>query len=228
MQHLACIMDGNRRYAKKHGWRPWIGHKHGVRAVRNTIAFCLDHKIDHLSLYTFSLENFKRPTQEKDFLFSLVVKETAANVDDLIKQNVRVRFVGDRARFPHQVLQACQEIEAATEHCTALQVHFLFCYGGQQEIVAAAKKLAQKVQTGQLSDEQITPENFAKELWLHEAPPPDLIFRTGGVQRVSNFLLFQAAYSEYYFSDHLWPEITADHLQHAVESFEQRNRNFGQ
>ena len=227
MQHVACIMDGNRRYAKKHGWRPWIGHKHGVRAVRETIAFCLQNKIAHLSLYTFSLENFRRPETEKEYLFSLIVKETEKNVDELIKQSVRVRFVGNRSRFPRDVLPACQTMEEATKNGMALQVNFLFCYGGQQEIVAAAKTIVQKVQAGQLSNEQINEEQFAKELWLHEAPPPDLIFRTGGLQRVSNFLLFQAAYSEYYFTEQLWPEITENELQHALSSFQERKRNFG-
>lgn len=227
MQHLACIMDGNRRFAKKHGWKPWVGHKKGVNAVRTAIDFCMRNSITHLSLYTFSIENFKRSEDEKHYLFSLLVEQAKKHVDEFVQKGIQVRFVGNRSLFPTNVIATCDEVERATVHGTKLQVNFLFCYGGQQEIVHAAKQLCADVQSGQLQTEDIDEKTVTKALWLGDAPPPDLIFRTGGVNRLSNFLLFQSAYAEFYFSDHLWPEITADDLQTAYDAFSQRKRNFG-
>ncbi|MEX0849279.1 MAG: polyprenyl diphosphate synthase [Candidatus Dependentiae bacterium] len=227
MQHLACIMDGNRRFAKKHGWKPWVGHKKGVDAVRQAIEFCIHNKIKYLSLYTFSIENFKRSDQEKNFLFSLLVKEAQLNVQEFIQKGIQVRFIGDRAFFPQDVLSACLKVEQATQAGAILQLNFLFCYGGQQEIVHATKQLCRDVQNGQLAVDDINEKTVSNALWLGDIPTPDLIFRTGGVHRLSNFLLFQSAYAEFYFSDRLWPEITTKELQVAFDVFNQRIRNFG-
>ncbi len=227
MQHLACIMDGNRRFAKKHGWKPWIGHKKGVDAVRTAIDFCIKNKIAHLSLYTFSIENFKRDENEKGYLFSLLVEQAKKHVDEFIAKGIQVRFIGNRTLFPQQVIKTCQEVEQQTQHGKKLQVNFLFCYGGQQEIVHAAKKISQSVQKGELLTDDIDETTITNALWLGDAPPPDLIFRTGGVNRLSNFLLFQSAYAEFHFSDHLWPEITHNDLQAAFDGFNQCKRNFG-
>ncbi len=227
MQHLACIMDGNRRFAKRHGWKPWIGHKKGVDAVRMAIDFCVKKNIKFLSLYTFSIENFKRSEDEKNYLFSLLVEQAKKHINEFIQKGIQVRFVGNRSLFPQDVIKACQEVEEQTQQGVTLQVNFLFCYGGQQEIVHAAKKISQSVQKGELLTEDIDEKTITNALWLGDAPPPDLIFRTGGVNRLSNFLLFQSAYAEFYFSDNLWPEVTHNDLQIAFDRFNQCKRNFG-
>lgn len=227
MQHLACIMDGNRRFAKRHGWKPWVGHNKGVAAVRTTIDFCIRKDIRYLSLYTFSIENFKRSEEEKHYLFELLIDQVKANIKEFIEKQIQIRFIGDRAAFPASVLSACEHVEQATSNGARLQVNLLFCYGGQQEIVDTAKRIAQLVQQGDVALDDIDTTLFTQQLWLGDVPAPDLIFRTGGVHRLSNFLLFQSAYSEFYFSDLLWPEITAEHLQHAVDAFTTMKRNFG-
>ena len=227
MQHLACIMDGNRRFAKRHGWKPWIGHSKGVDAVRETIEFCIRNAISYLTLYAFSLENFKRSDEEKHYLFELMVEQMSAHVAIFNEQRTQVRFIGDRAVFPAHVLAACEKLEQKTADGKALQVNVLFCYGGQQEIVAAAKSIAQQVQQGQIAVNDIDVSCVKRNLWLGDIPAPDLIFRTGGVHRLSNFLLFEAAYAELYFSDLMWPEVTGDYLQQVLNSFNERTRNFG-
>lgn len=227
MQHLACIMDGNRRFAKRHGWKPWLGHNKGVEAVRATIDFCIRKKIRYLSMYTFSIENFRRSEEEKHYLFELLIEQVKANIDEFIEKQIQIRFVGDRALFPKDVLDACEHVELATSNGDNLQLNLLFCYGGQQEIADAAKRIAQLVQKGDVLPADIDVALFKQQLWLGDIPAPDLIFRTGGVHRLSNFLLFQSAYSEFYFSDLLWPEVTAEHLQNAVDAFTTMKRNFG-
>jgi undecaprenyl diphosphate synthase len=227
MQHLACIMDGNRRFAKKLGWKPWLGHKKGVESVKIAIDFCLKNSIPHLSLYTLSIENLKRSREETDFLFSLLAEQIVEYTDELVEKGIRVCFVGDRTMFPKQTAQACLAAEQATVHGDKLRINFLFCYGGQQEVVAAAQKVAQSVQSGKMVPTDITIQTFGQTLWLSDVPAPDLVFRTGGVKRLSNFLLFQAAYAEFYFSDILWPEVTHDDLQQALETFNRQTRNFG-
>jgi undecaprenyl diphosphate synthase len=227
MQHLACIMDGNRRFAKKHGWKPWVGHKKGVEAVRTTIDFCMRNAIPYLSLYTFSLENFKRSEEEKSFLFELLVEQLKEHADEFVEKKIRIFFIGDRTLFPASVQAICADVEQRTAGGSDLRINMLFCYGGQQEIVVAAQRLALAVQQGIMQIEEITDKSFQANLWAGNFPVPDLIFRTGGVNRLSGFLLYQAAYAEFYFSDILWPEITSGHLQQALDVFNERVRNFG-
>ena len=227
MQHLACIMDGNRRYAKKQGWQVWRGHQQGVEAVRVAMDFCLEQQIPYLSLYTFSIENFKRPPKEQAYLFKLLVQKAREHLDELKNKGIRVRFIGDKSLFPESVLPTCTFVEEQTRQNSTLQVNFLFCYGGQQEILHGVKQVVHAIQTGALTCEQLTEQRFARYLWTEEMPAPDLILRTGGVKRLSNFFLYQAAYSEFYFSDCLWPEITAAELHKAVGSFGAVKRNFG-
>jgi undecaprenyl diphosphate synthase len=228
IKHLACIMDGNRRWAKKHGWLPWDGHKEGVKTAQRVVDFCLQQSIPYLSLYTFSHENFRRPPEEQHFLFNILFKEIRKTmIDELQRKKVRVSFVGDRSLFPTSVRQECDEIEALTASADALQVNLLFCYGGRQEIVAGIKKIINEVQQGNVTASELTDTVVENYLWTAGIPAPDLIVRTGGVQRLSNFLLFQAAYSEFFFLDCLWPELTHAHLANVMESFETRQRNFG-
>lgn len=220
-------MDGNRRYAKQYGWHPWIGHEKGVEAVKIAFDFCLQHNISYLSLYTFSLENFKRSTQEKEFLFALIVASAKKHLNEALQKDIKIRFIGDRSLFPQSVLPTCDEVERATAHCKKLQVNFLFCYGGQQEIVHAVKNIAYKVKVGEVAQDAIDEHLIKQHLWTGDIPDPDLIIRTGGQQRISNFLLFQSAYSEYYFIDQYWPALTMQDFQKAYDVFIDRKRNYG-
>ena len=228
VKHLACIMDGNRRWAKKYGWLPWDGHKEGVKTAQRVINFCLDQNIPYLSLYTFSLENFNRPKDEQHFLFSVLLQQLKNRViKDMIAQGVRVTFVGDRSRFPQQVLPVVEEIETASQAGTNLQVNLLFCYGGRQEIMQGIRVAVAQVRAGAIALESLDETVFENLLWSGGTPAPDIIIRTGGVQRLSNFLLFQAAYSELYFLDCFWPELSNEKLHEVIDSFKERQRNFG-
>ena len=228
IKHLACIMDGNRRWAKKHGWMPWDGHREGMRAAQRVIDFCLQQSIAYLSLYTFSIENFRRSKKEQSFLFNVLFKEIRKTMMGEFKdKSVQISFIGDRTLFPDSVRAECDEIEAKTAAGSALHVNLLFCYGGRQEIVSGVKKIINHVHAGDISVDQLTDDIFENYLWTAGIPAPDMIVRTGGMKRLSNFFLFQAAYSEFFFLDCLWPELTDIHLHKIVESFYESQRNFG-
>jgi undecaprenyl diphosphate synthase len=220
-------MDGNRRWAKKQGLAAAYGHRQGVEAVKCAVDFCLKKNIPHLSLYTFSIENHQRSTQEKNYLFELMISEATKAVDEFIAQNIKVRFVGDRALFPPHLIALCENIESKTAAGTALQFNILFYYGGRQEIVRSIKEIVHQVRIGALTEDAITEDTVNTYLWMGNVPEPDLIIRTGGFKRLSNFLLYQAAYSELYFLDCLWPEITAKHLEEAFSYYTAGRRNFG-
>ena len=227
MKHLACIMDGNRRWAKQHGWVPWSGHKEGVLAAQRVVDFCLAKGISFLSLYTFSVENFRRSEQEQHYMFKMLVNESSKSLDNWIKKGVRVRFIGDLSLFPEDVQQACARLEKETAAQTKLQVNLLFGYGSRQELVFCMQQVGKKLLKGELALEDISPQILEQHLWTEGIPGPDLVIRTGGAQRLSNFLLYQVAYSELYFLECFWPEINNTHLEKAVEYFNQCKRNFG-
>lgn len=218
--HLALIMDGNRRWAQKRLLFPWLGHKEGVKTAQMAIEYCLQRKIRYLSLYAFSLENFKRNEQEISYLFSLI-EQAQSRINEFIDKKVQIRFIGDRQKIPSKTLAICEQIEEATQQGDALQCNVLLCYGAQQEIVHAAQAL---MSLGQLVTEQL----FKDQLWLGDIPSPDLIIRTGGVKRLSNFLLYQAAYAEIRFLDCLWPDLTEQLLHETVVDSMQVRKNLGQ
>ncbi|HEX2978294.1 MAG TPA: polyprenyl diphosphate synthase [Candidatus Babeliales bacterium] len=227
MNHLAIIMDGNRRWARSKGLGSLVGHSNGFEAAKRAVEFCLKKKIPYLSLYTFSIENFKRSEHERSYLFDLLASKAPQLIDDFLKYGVRARFIGDRSLFPAHLLATIENLELQTNQGHNLQVNFLFCYGARQEIVHGVKSIIQKIKNGELSENDITDETLNNSLWTAGIPEPDMIIRTGGTKRISNFLLYQAAYSEFYFLDCLWPEITEDHLQAACLNFEECKRNFG-
>lgn len=227
MKHLACIMDGNRRWARAHFYQPHIGHKQGAHSIELVTQFCLEKNIKHLSLYTFSVENFKRSEYEKNYIFDLILKHGRAMLPDMKKQGVRIKFIGFQDLFPVHVKKAINELEQETHTGSNLQVNFLFCYGSRQELLHVVKQIAQQIQEGLLDQQDITYDVFNKYLLTKEIPEPDLILRTGGVQRLSNFLLYQAAYSELYFIDCFWPDISRDHLEKAFTYYQSCKRNFG-
>lgn len=227
MHHLACIMDGNRRWAKSQGQISAYGHEKGVSAIETVVQFCLDERIPLLSLFAFAQQNLKRSPLEIKFLFSIVIN----NVDRIIqlaqKYEIKIRFVGDRSLFTQDLLQACQIIEDTTMMYNQLTLNFLFCYGGQEEIVNGVYAVFDAISKGNFDLMQLSVATFKKFLWTGDIPDPDLIIRTGHQQRLSNFLLFQAAYSELYFVDCLWPELTRYHLQKALAYYQTCTRNFG-
>lgn len=227
LKHLACIMDGNRRWAKLNGLVPWYGHRQGIEALKLAVQFCVDKQIPYLSLYTFSLENFKRSEQENNFLFDLILQEAEGSLKEFKDQNIRLRFIGERSYFPARVAQVLENLEAETAQATGLTINLLFCYGGRQEIVAGIKQIASEVKANRLKISDINEELVKSYLWLGDCPDPDLIIRTGGYKRLSNFLLYQAAYTELYFLDCLWPELTRDDLEKAIAYYEQCQKNFG-
>lgn len=224
LKHLACIMDGNRRYAKSQGLPSFMGHKEGIATVKRVVDFCLKEHIAYLSLYAFSLENINRSMEEKTYLFDLIVEGVNGYIADIIAANVRVIFVGDRQQFPAHVMDVITSIERATAECTSLHVHILFYYGGRQEIVAAVKQL---VADGTMAADAISVDTLKKYMWTGNVPEPELVIRTGGARRLSNFLLFQTAYSELYFTDMYWPALQEKDLYDALAYYAATQRNFG-
>ena len=219
LQHLALIMDGNRRWAKQLGKMPWDGHYQGAKKVELVLRFCLENKIQYVSLYALSLENLKRSQQELSGIFTLMVDFATSQADQLVANNIAVKFLGDLSLLPENVYEQCKILEKKTENCTALTCNFLICYGGQQEIVQAAIKAR--------NQENLTVESFNNYLWTSGQPFPELIIRTGNVQRLSNFLLFQAAYAEIRFSKTLWPDISKEELEAFLTEYQSCQKNFG-
>ena len=228
MQHLAIIPDGNRRWAAAHKLESFWGHKKGLDAVEASIKVCIEQGIKYLSFYTFSLENFRRSDAEKNYLFNeLLAKEFKKALPKLEEQQVRVRFLGDSSYFPAALRPVIELIEQRTAQYTVLNLNLLFCYGARQEIVHAVKNLAARVQAGEILGDDITEQVLSESLWTSGMPDPDLILRTGKTSRMSNFLLYQAAYSEIMHLDYFWPEVTEGHIKECLESFNTIKRNFG-
>ena len=219
ISHLALIMDGNRRWAKKQGLLAWKGHRKGVENVEMSVKFCIQKGIKFLSLYTFSLENMNRSETEKQYLFQLI-ETMRGRVQEFVEQKIKIRFIGDRSLMAVSLGDLCDEIEALTHEGTALQCNFLFFYGGRQEIVHAAQEL-------QKQGINITESSLREHLWSGNIPDPELVIRTGGFQRLSNFLLFQAAYAELQFLDILWPDLTEQDLEQALENYLGVQKNLG-
>lgn len=225
--HLAIIMDGNRRWAKERGLAPWVGHEKGVKPVTEIAKYCVNQGIEHLSLFLFSIENFNRSQQEKDKLFGMFPQALDRWRDDLVRQEICVKFVGERSMFPVQTQKIIDQIESETKDFDKLNLNLLFCYGGHQEIVAAAKTIARKVENNELKVDDINTTLFEQHLWMGDSPKPDLIIRTGKRKRLSNFLTYQSAYAELEFLDIHWPDVTPAIIDDCVASFEGRNRTFG-
>ena len=226
INHLGIIMDGNRRWAVQHSLEQSLGHKEGIKAVDAAVKFAIKNCIKYLTLYAFSIENLSRSELEKAFMFSLLVSESAKRIDEFKARDIQINFKGDRSLFPMEVINACEKIEKETACNKTLKINILFCYGGQQEIVCAAKKLAQQFKDGKITENQLE-ERFNQNLWCSNFPDPELILRSGGRARLSNFLTFKSAYRELTFTDILWPDITETYLQSCLDEYNSRQRNFG-
>jgi len=228
LNHLACIMDGNRRWAARQSFAKLLGHKKGIETIQTVIDFCLEKKISYLSLYAYSIENLQnRSVEEQQYLFEQLAWQALEDIDTFKRKNVRIRFIGDRNLFPKSMHSISEKAESETAHCISLHVNILLCYGGRQEIVDATKRIAQQIAEGSLKISDITPQLFEDNLWTAGVPSPDLIIRTGDQQRLSNFLLYQAAYSELYFLDCMWPDISSAELESALTYYHECRKMFG-
>ena len=226
-RHIAVIMDGNGRWAKRQNLDRTYGHREGLSAVRRAIEGARQANISYLTLYTFSTENWKRPDEEVKALMQLMIKAVADETPELIKNNIRVKTIGDIERLPDDTRKALESCLEETSSCTGSTIILALSYSSKWELTEAARKLAIDVKAGKVNEEEIDEEVFEKYLSTYGIPNPDLLIRTGGEKRVSNFLLWQIAYSELYFTDELWPEFNEESLYKAVVDFQQRERRFG-
>lgn len=227
-KHIAVIMDGNGRWAKKQGAMRIFGHHHGIKSVRETVEACSEIGIGYLTLYTFSTENWNRPKLEVDGIMQLLIKTISAEVPDLHKNNVRLKSIGDREQLPSGARKELDEAIATTKDNTGLTLTLALSYSGKWDIVQAAKKIVAEVQANKLRPDEINESLFAYYLATEQAPDVDLLIRTGGDHRISNYLLWQSAYAELLFMDDIfWPEFRKEHLYSAVLTYQQRERRFG-
>ena len=226
-RHVAIIMDGNRRWAEARGLPVALGHKAGADAARRAIEAAGKSGVSWLTLFAFSSENWARPAEEVTALTGLLRHYLRSEVGSLVKEGVRLRVIGDRARFGPEIAREIARAEAATEGGTRLNLTIALSYGGRAEIVAAARALAEAVRAGTLDPSAIDEEVFAGRLFTGDMPDPDLIIRTSGEQRLSNFLLWQAAYAEFVFLDVLWPDFGAAHMAQALAEYARRERRYG-
>ena len=226
-RHVAIIMDGNNRWAKKRLLGGIAGHQAGAKAVRRTVEACARAGVEVLTLYAFSSENWRRPKDEVNALMDLFLMALNREVKKLAKNNLQLRIIGDIAGFSPVIQQAIAEAESKTAGNTGMVLAIAANYGGQWDITQAARKLAVQVQEGLLKPEDITEEMLGAEIMLGDLPPPDLCIRTAGEQRISNFLLWQMAYTEFYFADEYWPDFNKQSLMRAFDAFSHRVRRFG-
>ncbi len=226
-KHIAIIMDGNGRWAKAKGLPRTLGHKKGMDCVRSIVEACSEKNIEALTLFAFSTENWRRPEKEVGYLMGLFLTMMKSEVKKLNKNNVVLRIIGDRSRFSAKLQKAMLDAEELTENNTGLSLSIAANYGGRMDITEATKALCRRVAKGELNPEDITDKILQVELALSDLPEPDLLIRTGGEKRVSNFLLWQLAYGEYYFTDKYWPDFDKRALDEAITSFSLRQRRFG-
>ncbi len=226
-RHVAIIMDGNGRWAKARGLPRALGHKEGVEALRRAVEASRELGLTHLSVYAFSTENWNRPQTEIDALFDLLRVFVRRDLARLHKDGVRVRIIGSREGLSEDILALIDEAVETTRANTRLTLNIAFNYGGRSEIVAAVKDIARAVQGGQLQPEQIDEAMISRMLWTSDSPEPDLVIRTSGELRLSNFLLWSGAYAELMFMDLLWPDFTKESLEKAIDAFRRRDRRFG-
>ena len=227
-RHVAIIMDGNGRWAEARGEARHAGHRAGVKSVRVVIEECVRHGIGALTLFAFSSENWRRPQTEVSLLMELFLSALKREVKRMQSNNIRLRIIGDVSAFPVKLQQRIAESEALTADNDGLVLQVAANYGGRWDLMEAARKLARAVQAGELSPEQIDEVAIARATSFSDIPDPDLFIRTGGEQRISNFLLWHCAYAELYFTPVLWPDFGVQAFRAALEDFAGRQRRFGQ
>lgn len=226
-RHVCIIMDGNGRWAKKRLMPRTVGHRKGVESTRKAIEFFARTGVKHLTLFAFSSENWNRPKDEVSTLMELFVNSLKDNSAELKHKNIRIRFIGDRTSFSKALQQQISDSEALTANSQFMNLNIAANYGGQWDILQAVKSIAQKVASDEITADQIDYSVIASALSLANTPDPDLFIRTGGEQRISNFMLWQLAYAELYFTDVLWPDFSEREMQLALDVYSQRQRRYG-
>jgi undecaprenyl diphosphate synthase len=227
LQHVAIIMDGNGRWAHDRGLPRTLGHREGVEAVRRTVRAAIELEIPYLTIFSFSSENWTRPPDEIDYLMGLMKRFIRRDLAELHEANVRIVTIGERDRVDSELLSLIDEAKELTRFNSRLTLVIAFNYGARNEMARAAAQLAREAAEGRLDPSEIDEERFALALDSAKVPDPDLIVRTSGEMRLSNFLLWQAAYAEFVFLDVYWPDFGREHLEAAIEQFHQRERRFG-
>jgi undecaprenyl diphosphate synthase len=226
-RHVAIIMDGNGRWARKRAMPRPFGHRSGMQAVRAVIESAIEAGIEWLSLFAFSQENWQRPPSEIDALMSLLEEYVAREADSLRENGVRVQVFGERARLVPSALRAIERVERETAENTRLSLNLFISYSARAELVRAARLLAEEVAAGRISPDQVDEQAFSGRLYTHHCPDPDLLIRTSGEQRISNFLLWQVAYAELFISPVYWPDFGRRELFEALVDYQRRDRRFG-
>jgi len=226
-QHVAIIMDGNGRWAQKRLMPRTYGHKKGVEATRQAISFYARAGVRQLTLFAFSSENWNRPKDEVSTLMSLFISSLKKNTQELLSNGIRIRFIGDRSAFSEKLVSQIEESENITQKNNVMTLNIAANYGGQWDILQAVQQLALKVENSEISAADISSELLSAELSLAGSPDPDLFIRTGGEKRISNFLLWQIAYAELFFTDVLWPDYSVEEMQQSLDTFASRQRRFG-
>ena len=226
-KHVAIIMDGNGRWAKKNGMDRFMGHKEGVVSVRKISETVGKLGIDYLTLYTFSTENWNRPEEEIDALMDLMITAIQNESEDLMTNNVRLKVIGDIDRLPPATCESLKNVIVKTDKNTGLYLTLALSYSSRWEITEAVKKISSAVKEGVMNIEQINEKTISEHLATCNSPDPDLLIRTGGDQRISNYLLWQLAYAELYFTDTFWPDFREEDLYAAIVDYQQRERRFG-
>mgnify|MGYP001216571712 CR=1 FL=1 len=227
IRHIAIIMDGNGRWAKQRGFPRQVGHERGVEALRRTVEACRDIGIEYLTVFSFSSENWKRPAEEISALFGLLRLYVRQDLKRLKEDGVRVQVIGNREGLPEDILALLLKAETETQQNSRFVLNIAFNYGGRDDIVQACRSLVAKAERGEIASSQIDHQAFESELWLGDTPNPEVLIRTSGEYRISNFMVWQGAYSEWYFTDALWPDFDEEELHRALVYFGSRERRFG-
>ncbi|MEL6917938.1 MAG: isoprenyl transferase [Bacteroidota bacterium] len=225
--HIAIIMDGNGRWAKQKGKHRFFGHEHGVNTVRHTVENCAKMGLEYLTLYTFSTENWKRPKLEVDTLMKLLVSSLKKELKTLNKNNIRLNAIGNIASLPGKAHKELKEVITKTDKNTGMTLTLALSYGAREELQNAVKQISVKVKNNIISPEDIDETIINTHLYTHDLPDVDLLIRTSGEHRISNFLLWQIAYAELYFIDVFWPDFSEHHLVEAIINYQNRERRFG-
>ena len=226
-KHIGIIMDGNGRWAKKHGKMRSAGHVEGAQRFREVVKYCEKIGIKYLTVYAFSTENWRRPEEEVNGIMKLFKEYLIEALTDFQKENIKTCFIGDRSVLSKELIDLMNQCEEDTKNKTGLVLNIAINYGGRNEIVKAVKELAKECLDGKLLPDDITEQSISQHLYTANQPDPDLIIRPSGEYRTSNFLLWQSAYSEYYFDNILWPDYTGKDLERAIEAYCKRNRRYG-
>ena len=226
-RHIAIIMDGNRRWTKERGLDPKLGHKEGADNLKKIAKYANQIGIEYLTVYAFSTENWKRTKEEVGTLMLLLQKYVEDFLKDTSKNNIRIKILGDTTRLNEELQKSIQKIVDATADCTGLTLNIAFNYGGRDEIVKAVKKIAKQIENKEIRIEDIDEDLISSSLYTAGQPEPDLLIRPGGEQRISNYLLWQLAYTEFLFIPKYWPDFSKEDLDEAIQIFENRNRKFG-